>query len=84
VNVSQLRDVALNTSVEAALKKALELLEEAQVALGTVGDRRYGYPADARAVRPTSTRDLSHRISAFADVARTFVLVAPNAKKEVA
>ena len=70
----------LNTSntpitTDAALKKALQLLDECHAVLAMAGDRRYTHtPNSAGAPRISSTRGLMHRIESFTDITRTFVL----------
>lgn len=68
---------AANTPVttDAALKKALQLLDECHAVLAMAGDRRYAHtPNGAGAPRISSTRGLMHRIESFTDLTRTFVL----------
>jgi len=68
-------DVETPVTRDAALKKALQLLDECQAALSASGDRRYTYtPSSAGTARPSSTRSLMYRIESFADLTRTFVL----------
>ena len=68
-------DVETPVTREAALKKALQLLDECQAALSASGDRRYAYTSSSASTpRPSSTRSLMYRIESFADLTRTFVL----------
>lgn len=60
---------------DAALKKALQLLDESQAALAASPDRRYTYtPSLASPPRSSTSRGLMYRIESFVDLTRTFVL----------
>jgi hypothetical protein len=60
---------------DAALRKAIQLLEECQAALAASGDRRYASTSNIPgAPRTSTTRGLMYRIESFVDLTSTFVL----------